>query len=126
MFRIAVIGVGRWGRNIVKTLCTLRQDRVIDHLAICDVDEVKLREVSNQFKIEYMYNNVDDLLTKFKPDAVIVATPIDKLYDVSKIVLSYGVHALIEKPVATSSNQIQDLIDSIYKNFEMMAEMVNE
>ena len=47
-FSIAVVGTGYWGRNHLRTLAALQTEGLLDRLIVCDVDEVRAREMADK------------------------------------------------------------------------------
>ncbi len=107
--RIAVVGVGRWGRNHVRVMKELEREGIVKLELVVDLHEETARRICSEFSITRFSTDIGDV-SKFC-DAAIIAVPIEHLYDVSKALLEDGIHVLIEKPVATSCKQIKDLID---------------
>ena len=76
-YRTALIGAGWWGMNILRDAIAHRQCKVV---GICDVNE-QTREVSAEEITDLngdqprQYNDYSEMLTKEKPEIVIIATP---------------------------------------------------
>lgn len=102
MLRIGVIGVGRWGRNHVRVLKELEAEGKVRLEAVCDVRDDVLSSIRDEFKIPMAKTDHREILQYV--DAVVISTSIDSLSKVAEDVLTEGVHALIEKPVATNVN----------------------
>ncbi len=107
--RVAVIGVGRWGRNHVRVLKELEREGLVQLVALHDVDRARALEVAKTFGVPHVAESLRDL-GSLGVEAVVIAVPIDALSSVSKRVAELGMHALIEKPVATSSRDVEELI----------------
>uniref|UniRef100_A0A7J2T9I1 Gfo/Idh/MocA family oxidoreductase n=1 Tax=Ignisphaera aggregans TaxID=334771 RepID=A0A7J2T9I1_9CREN len=114
MIKVGVIGVGRWGRNHVRVLKELENDGKVKLEAICDIREEVLENVRKEFSIPIAKTDYVELLKHV--DAVVIATPIDLLAKVSKDALAEGRHALIEKPVATTSREAETLLEIATEN----------
>ena len=106
--RIGVVGCGYWGPNLVRNFrflpgCSLRM--------MCDISEQRLThlktlypEVEGEMDFEHMLNGAG-------LDAVVVATAVRLHYPMAKASLLAGKHTLIEKPMACSSAECEELID---------------
>jgi len=108
MIKVGVVGVGRWGRNHVRVLKELESNGEVKLEAVCDIREDVLEGIRKEFNIPLAKTDYMELLKHV--DVVIIATPIDVLAKVSKDALSEGKHALIEKPVATTSKDAEELL----------------
>ena len=114
--KTAVIGVGKWGRSIVRVLKELEREGHNELVAICDVDFERAKLIAMEFKVKGYYDDIKDLFKSEKLDAVAIATPIDKLSWVAERALEEGVHVFVEKPVATRSEEVERLIDLASSN----------
>jgi predicted dehydrogenase len=114
MIKVGVIGVGKWGRNHVRVLKELENDGKVKLEAICDIREEALENVRKEFSVPIAKTDYVELLKHV--DAVVIATPIDLLAKVSKDALAEGRHALIEKPVATTSREAEALLEIAKEN----------
>jgi predicted dehydrogenase len=97
--RIAVLGYGYWGPNIVRTLLDLPGAELA---ACCDASPARLAEARDRFAVPI----TDDwrvVLADPRIDAVVVATPACTHRDVALACLARDKHVLVEKPFATSS-----------------------
>jgi predicted dehydrogenase len=94
--RTAVIGAGRWGRNLVRVV---RESRSLRLAAVCDRDSKRLAEFADA-------KHCDDprrVLEDPRIDAVIIATPPDSHAELVEAALVHGKHVLCEKPLAFDS-----------------------
>jgi len=113
MINIAVVGSGYWGKNLVRNFHDLGA-----LIAICDKD----RSVLDNFKEKYegisTTEDLDHLLDEsvFQIDAVAIATPAATHYNLAKKCLLAGKHVFVEKPLALTGEEGQDLIEIAEKN----------
>ena len=104
---IGVVGCGYWGPNLVRNLNFLD----CDLKAMCDANEARLTHLKS------LYSNIE-CLTDFKQmlngvglDAIVVATPVKQHFAMAKASLQAGKHTFIEKPMASSSAECEELIN---------------
>lgn len=116
---IAIIGVGYWGPNILRTIksipkCNLKT--VIDH----DITRNKyIKKIDNKIKIS---NHINTILNDDNIKAVIISTPALTHYEIAIKCLNAGKNVLIEKPIVTNSKQYKNLLKiSQKKNLVLMA-----
>lgn len=104
---IAVIGVGRMGTNHARVLSELEGVRL---QAICDADREAAERVGRRYLVSSIYNSVEDLLLKERLDAAVVATPTSEHLPVAELAVERGVHLLLEKPLASSIEECEQII----------------
>jgi UDP-N-acetylglucosamine 3-dehydrogenase len=103
--RIGLVGAGYWGSNIARAII---DKKLGDLVAIHDMYFEKAYELAKKYDSK-PYKDLDQMLEKEDLDAVIVAVSADNLYRVAKKVIEEGINVFIEKPVATSLEEIEDL-----------------
>lgn len=107
--KVAVVGTGRWGVNLVNTFSQL------DALAaIVEVDESRGRELAQKFAVTH-YSSLDDLLATDVP-AVAIATPVFSHYELAKKALLAKKDVFVEKPLATTPEEAEELMQLAKQN----------
>lgn len=104
--KIAVIGCGVWGRNIVRNFYNLN---VLD--IVCDLDESNLQKVTEQYPGVKITNDFNEILNNPEITAVAVVTPSHTHYKVVKAMLEAGKNVYVEKPISTVAQEAKDLMD---------------
>ena len=109
---IAIIGAGKWGINHVKTAF-----KILDRdysgkytLTACDTDkssEEKVKKISPQINFTL---NFGDIIDNKDINLVIVATPAETHYEITKELINAGKNVLTEKPLTLTSKETEDLI----------------
>ena len=105
---IGVIGCGYWGPNLVRNFnglsnCTLRM--------MCDLDESRIKHLRSLYPSVEGTTNFKHLLNGVDLDAVVIATPVRYHHPLAKESLLAGKHTFIEKPMASSSAECEELIE---------------
>lgn len=103
MIRYAVIGIGRMGSIHARNLHE-GKDELGRLVAVCDVDDEKLKEFKLSAPEIRTYGNYKDILVD-DVDAVIVATPHYSHGEIVRYFLSKGVSVLSEKPQCVSVSE---------------------
>jgi UDP-N-acetylglucosamine 3-dehydrogenase len=104
--RIAVIGVGGWGKNHARVL---HEMGVLG--AICDEDEVRARELARIYE-STPYFSLDQLLeNELDLDGCMICTPTKTHFTMAKKIMEKGVHVFVEKPLAFSSRECEQMIE---------------
>lgn len=101
---MGVIGVGRLGRNHARVYSSLAG---IDALAVHDRDVVRAREVGERYGAT-VCESIEELLETC--DAVSICTPATKHAESASIAFGRGVHVLVEKPIASRSDEAAGMV----------------
>ena len=104
---VAVIGCGYWGPNLIRNF---HQIEPANLYSICDLDEKKLNSIKKAYPHIKTTTNHLELLSDPEIDAVVIALPVFKHYELAKEALLNNKHVLIEKPITSSSEQAKELI----------------
>jgi predicted dehydrogenase len=104
---MGVVGLGYWGPNLVRNLFELTD---VDVAWICDLDKESLGKVRRRYPSIAGTTRYQDLLDDRELDAVLIATPVSSHFPLAQAALNAGKHAFIEKPLAASSVEGQELI----------------
>ena len=113
MSRIGIVGYGYWGKNLVRNF---------NGLDSCDLFYVCEKNASLAEKCIKLYPNikvVSDyaiLLNDDTLDAIVIATPVDTHYPLSKAALLAGKHVLVEKPLTSSLAEAEELLELANSN----------
>ncbi|HDI42740.1 MAG TPA: Gfo/Idh/MocA family oxidoreductase [Candidatus Bathyarchaeota archaeon] len=103
--KVAVIGVGFWGKNHLRVLNEIPQAEIV---AVCDIDEERARTAAERYKVEY-YTDSRKLHKEVDVDAVTICTWSTTLAKEAKRALKAGRHVLVEKPMASSVREAQEI-----------------
>lgn len=94
--RVAVVGVGRWGRNLARNFHALGALQ-----ALCDTDADIRNELAAVYPDIPVYSSVEALHRQEGLDGVVVATPAGTHSPVGEGAIRAGAHLFVEKPMAT-------------------------
>jgi len=104
---LAVIGAGYWGPNLIRNFSRLDECFL---KTVCDLDEKKLTKIKKSYPDILTTSNVEDVFGDQEINAVAIATPTKFHYSLAKKALESGRHVFIEKPLAQTSQQAEELI----------------
>lgn len=102
--KVAVVGCGNWGKNLVRNFYELGF-----LAAVCDVNKDLLAKVKKQYPPLPTTSSLEEILASPEIHAVVISTPSHTHYRIAKAALLSGKHVYVEKPVATSSLETQEL-----------------
>ena len=104
--KVAVIGLGIWGREILKTLGRLPQAEVV---AICDTYEPMMRKCAVDAPGAKQVANYEDLLADKSVQAVVIATPTHLHQAVAVNAIKAGKHVYCEAPLGGSIEEAKTI-----------------
>lgn len=104
---VGVVGCGYWGPNLVRNL---RQLPDCDLKIMCDLSERRLAHLCNLYPGVEGATDFNAMLNGVNLHAVVVATPVRFHFEMARAALLAGKHVLIEKPMATSVAECQELV----------------
>lgn len=105
--KIAVVGLGYWGPQLVRNLTHLDQ---CSQVVACDVDEARVKAICAQYPGVVGAGDYDAVLRDPDLAGVILATPVRTHAPMAAAALEAGVNVLVEKPLATSYDDAAHLI----------------
>src|SRR6266446_7073858 len=108
MIRVAVIGAGQWGPNLVRNFHNKQTSEVV---WIIDRDVARLEEVHAHFPDVQVAKDPEQALRDPSVHAVVVATPTSTHYALAKEALEARKHVLVEKPLTTEVKQGLGLLE---------------
>jgi UDP-2-acetamido-3-amino-2,3-dideoxy-glucuronate N-acetyltransferase len=103
--RVAVIGGGYWGKNLVRNFHELG---VL--ACVCDTRVETLEQIAQSFSIE-VTTDYQAVLRNPEIRAVVISVPAAQHYELSKQALASGKDVFVEKPLALRSSEGQELVD---------------
>ncbi len=108
--RVAVVGAGAFGRNHARVYRELQQQgEAVELAAIVDTDLERATALARQFGA-HAYPSVDQCLRETALQAASVAVPTLSHLEIARSLMEAGVDVLIEKPVAATLEQADELI----------------
>ena len=106
MSRLAQVGLGDWGKNLVRNF-----DELGELAWLCDTDEEKRRSFEQRYPHARVTADFDDVLADDAVEAVVIATPVPTHYELAKRVLEAGKHVFVEKPPAMRGVEMEELCE---------------
>ena len=110
---VGVVGCGYWGPNLVRNFTALPNCRM---RAMCDMSEARLKHMRSIYPQVEGITDFERFLDSMDVDAVVVATPVKHHYSLAKASLLAGKHTLVEKPMAASAAECEELIEIATRN----------
>lgn len=104
--KIAVIGMGMWGKNIVRNFYNLN---VLD--TVCDLDDESLKSVREQFPGVNTTKDFNEVINNESITSVAVVTPSHTHFKIVKAMLEAGKNVYVEKPISTVAEEARVLTE---------------
>ncbi|MEC9464444.1 MAG: Gfo/Idh/MocA family oxidoreductase [Myxococcota bacterium] len=117
MTGIAVVGAGYWGPNLIRNFAA---NTKCEALWVCDKDAARLENIGRRFPAAHLTESFGEVIES-KADAVVIATPVGTHYTLAKAALEAGKHVFVEKPLASSAKEAEELVElADKKNLRLM------
>jgi predicted dehydrogenase len=104
--RVAHVGLGYWGPNLLRNMMTVRRAQVV---AVADLDRDRLADVAQNGRAIATTTDYRELLGDPGVDAVVIATPAAIHARLVREFLEAGKHVLVEKPLALTGDECSGL-----------------
>jgi predicted dehydrogenase len=106
--RMAVVGYGYWGPNIVRNAVERPE---LELAALCEIDPARAASFSARYPGIPSGVPFEQVLHDERIEAVAIATPPRTHHAAARAALEAGKHVLVEKPLATTVEDAEDLVD---------------
>ena len=106
MLTLAQIGVGYWGPNLLRNVSGSKRCRV---KTVVDVSAERRDFVRRLYPRMETTDNIEAVLQDPEVDAVVIATPVATHFDLAIEMLKAGKHILVEKPLATTVREVEEI-----------------
>ena len=117
--RTALLGCGYWGKNLLRVLMESPDFQV---QRVVDSSPAAREYVSSRYPDLRVSGSESHIFDSDSTDAVVIATPANDHYRAARLALRAGKHAFVEKPLAASADEAQELVDyASQKGLALMA-----
>ena len=117
MINIAIVGTGIIGLSHINAIKMLDGCRLC---ALCDLNEEKVSALAKENGVPY-FLNYKDIPSSVECDAVILNLPHGLHCESTILFLENGIHVLVEKPMANSACECDQMIDAASKSGKHLA-----
>jgi UDP-N-acetylglucosamine 3-dehydrogenase len=109
---VGIIGTGQWGKNHARVYKELPSTELI---AVCDINPEKAKAMANQYGAK-AYSDSTQMLKNKEIEAVNICTWSTVLAKEALKALKAEKHVLVEKPMATNTQQAEKLVQTAREN----------
>jgi predicted dehydrogenase len=106
--KVGVVGCGYWGPNLIRNFRSLHDCSL---QMMCDISETRLKHLKQLYPEVEGTKDFGHMLNGAGLDAVVIATAVKHHYPMAKASLLAGKHTFIEKPMASSAAQCEELVE---------------
>jgi predicted dehydrogenase len=110
--RTAVIGVGHLGKQHARIHFSLAAEGLAEFVSICDIDERTAGDIASQRNVNW---TADWRSLIGSVDAVSLAVPTESHCEIACDLLEAGIHVLVEKPIARTLDEADQMIAAAAK-----------
>lgn len=108
MISVALVGYGYWGPNLLRNYAEIPQASV---KYVCDQNPQALAKAVARYPRVQPTADYNEVLSDSDLDAVLIVTPISTHHDLARRALRAGKHVFVEKPLAASVEEAEELVD---------------
>jgi predicted dehydrogenase len=105
--KLAMVGVGNWGHNLLRNFLSLPDARVC---ICCDADETVRNNIAEGHPSMPITADVSEALAHPEVEAVVIATSVVMHYAHAKEALLAGKHVYVEKPLTMTVAEAEELV----------------
>jgi len=111
--KVGVAGCGYWGPNLIRNFRALPECQL---RMMCDLNPARLKHLKSLYPEVASATDYDHMLNGINLDAVVIATGVNAHFPMALASLRAGKHTFIEKPMAGSVAQCEELVELAKKN----------
>lgn len=111
--RMAIVGAGIWGESHASIY---QEHANVEVVAVCDLNRAKAESFAKKFKIPGVFTEYEKMLSTCDCDAVAIVTPDFLHRDIAIACANAKKHMLIEKPLATTKEDVYDIVEAVQRN----------
>ena len=105
---VGQIGCGYWGKNLLRVLLGSNDANV---RRVADISPITREHLGIRYPHLAITGDEKEVLGDHAIDAVVIATPANDHFRTVSLALNAGKHTFVEKPLATTAQQAQELVN---------------
>jgi UDP-2-acetamido-3-amino-2,3-dideoxy-glucuronate N-acetyltransferase len=115
MVKVALIGIGYWGKNLARVFNELGVLSVI-----CDTNNEALGIAAKNYPNTKITQDIEQIYRDKEIDAVVIASPAVTHYELAKKALLSKKHVFVEKPLSLAIQEGQDLVRLVQESGKIL------
>ena len=117
MIKIAVIGCGYWGPNLIRNFNEIGDAEMT---MVSDIRPDRLQAVYRKYPHVELTVDHNAVIQNPNIDAIVLATPVETHYPLAKAAIENGKSVFIEKPLTSSISEAEELIELADKHKKVL------
>ncbi|HYG24739.1 MAG TPA: Gfo/Idh/MocA family oxidoreductase [Verrucomicrobiae bacterium] len=105
--KLGVVGCGYWGPNLIRNFRALQQCSLT---SMCDINRERLEHLTTLYPDVFPETDFERMVSDPALDALVIATGLRQHFPMARASLLAGKHTFIEKPMASSVAECEELI----------------
>ncbi len=105
--RLGQIGVGHWGKNLLRSFDSIPACRVV---AVCDSDHKARQFVEDRYPAAETTPDARNIMDRDDLDGIVIATETPSHFSLAQTALESGRHVFVEKPMAQTIEEAETLV----------------
>jgi UDP-N-acetylglucosamine 3-dehydrogenase len=114
--KVGVVGCGSWGRNHARVYKELPGAELV---GVADLNPAAAREIGERYRVPY-YTDPDKIVSDPEVQLVSICTPTVTHAELGLRSIEYGKHVLVEKPMANSVAEAEELIRAAERHHQWL------
>ncbi len=111
--KMAIVGAGIWGENHAKIY---KEHPFVEVVGVCDMHMDKAQQIVDKLQVGKAYDSYHNMFETCGCDAVAIVTPDFAHGDIAVAAAEQKKHILIEKPLATTHEDVHRIVEAVTKN----------
>jgi predicted dehydrogenase len=105
--KIAVVGYGYWGPNLMRNFTISPH---FDVIALAEPNAERRAQAGACYPDVRLFETAEELIAASDCEAVAIASPVATHYRLTRLALQRGLHVLVEKPLASTVAEAEELV----------------
>jgi predicted dehydrogenase/nucleoside-diphosphate-sugar epimerase len=106
--RVAIVGTGYIAEYHARAIQALSHVKLV---SVCDSNVRRAKSFATEWSVPTAFDSLETMLAEQNVDVVHVLTPPDQHHGVAKLVLQSGSNVFLEKPMCTSTHEVDELLE---------------
>jgi predicted dehydrogenase len=107
VLKVAIVGCGKIADSHASQIQRIPGCEMV---GACDREPLMAKQICERFPIKSSFADLDDLISKARPDVVHITTPPQSHFEIARYCLEHGCHVYVEKPFTLNAAEAEELM----------------